>query len=148
MVFKSCIEAKEWFYSYSKLDKVIDNKFTNWDFNEWKFGDYILFQHIKSYNGESYISRPIYGIFVEFSYWDLALVINYIEPKRAWTKFNYVNKDILVCEVDSKVESIIIWDDSFHLLNKWRYKPSLKEMKESIRKKIISRNDKLDLLLL
>ena len=50
MTFKNLYEAKKWFRNYVDLEnqESILDFWTKYNHKIWKFGDYILFQHIKN----------------------------------------------------------------------------------------------------
>lgn len=107
-----------------------------------KFGDWIIFQHITYKENVATISRPILGIFVDYTIWDQALVVNFIESPRAWTAFNKVvtNKELnismLIAVVDPEVESIPLWNENIKVLGFWKTKPTYQQLKKSIKKSI------------
>jgi hypothetical protein len=137
MIFNKIHEARDWFLNYKKIE---NNKslffWTEYDFKDWKFGDYILFQHIKD---DNLVSRPIFAIFISFTVWDQALVINYIQPKRAWMYWHEVitNPDpksyysMPIGHMDDEIENIQFWTDNIHVMNHWKSRPSITQLRES-----------------
>jgi hypothetical protein len=143
MVFNKLYEARDWFLNYTEFEKPVINFWYDYDFKDWKFGDYILFQHIKD---GKLISRPILAIFTSFTVWDQALVINFIQNKRAWTWSHEVitnpenNYKMNICMLDDEIENIQFWTDNIHVLGHWKNRPTLSELKSSLQNKIESRD--------
>ena len=147
MTFNSIYEAKKWFLDYKELDSQTKNSIINfwynYDFKDWRFGDYILFQHIE--NGQV-IGRPQYAIFTSFTVWDQSLVMQFIQNKRAWMNFANISSNQsgfieshvtpLIC-IDDEVEKIQFWTDNIHVLGHWKYKPNLSELKSAFKNIII-----------
>lgn len=136
MVFKNIHEARNWFLNYLPLEDKVPEFWTQYDHKSWKFGDYILFQHIK--DGKT-ISRPIYGIFTNFTVWDQALVMGFIQNRRAWTSHEIItnaerNISYPICCLDDEVEQIQFWTDNIKVLGHWKYKPSISELKSGLYK--------------
>lgn len=137
MVFKNLYEAKKWFRNYVQLENpgLISDFWTNYNHKDWKFGDYILFQHI--HDGKL-ISRPIYAIFIDFTIWDQAPVLSLVENKRAWTFSHEVvtnaEYDIKmhICCLDSEIENIVFWDDNIYILGHWKNRPTINELRTSL----------------
>lgn len=135
MVYKTRSEAKIAFRNYIELD--------NPDAIEWfsnserskdlKIGNFILFQHIY----ENKISRPILALFIGWSYWDMALVMSFVEVPRAYyysDKYQVsINKDLDLAEyighMDPEVETIQFWTDNIKLLGHFEIKPKFRELK-------------------
>ncbi len=117
-------------HRYTKIDsdKVYKPYFTyDYDHSNWKFGDWILIQHVEnSDEGEIQISTPIYALFVGFSIWDQALVINYVEEIQC----------MKIDEVDPQVKQIALWSDNAIVLGHWKQKPTVPELKIALKKQI------------
>ena len=140
MKFEKHHEALKWFRQY----KPYDGKYIDWQGGKVNFGDWILFQHI-DYDDRTKtrsISRPILGLCVGFSCWDMALVLNIVEETRAWMNFHKVltNPDpkhlhyMTISSLDPEVESFPIWDDCIHEIAHWSHRPNFKELKEALSK--------------
>ena len=138
MEFKNVYEARKWFLNYNEFIEDIISFCYKYDSSNWEFGDFILFQHI--INGQK-ISRPILGIFTSFTVWDMALVLNFVQKRRAWTYSHEVitNPDInykmLVGHLDDEIETIQFWTDNIKVLGHWKSKPSIKQLKEGLNEK-------------
>ena len=156
MTFDDIHEARRWFLDYKELDKQTDDTIINfwykYDFKNWRFGDYILFQHIENNSSHSVtgipivslsIGRPQYAIFTSFTIWDQALVMQFVESKRAWMHFTDIvtNKEsgykMPMSTLDDEVEAIQFWTDNIHVLGHWKAKPNLSELKIALKNKII-----------
>jgi hypothetical protein len=100
----------------------------------FKFGDYVLFRHIDG----NLISRPIYGIFIKWTVWDMAMVFNFIEKERAYLNNYYyisnpdTNYEMCLALCDPEIESLPLWDDDIWILGSWNVKPSLSELKSTL----------------
>jgi len=157
MNFGNIYEAKRWFLDYKELDKQtgdsIINFWYNYDFKDWKFGDYILFQHVE--DGRK-IGRPQYAIFTSFTVWDQSLVMQFVQNKRAWMNSTTISSNrkgfieshvISICMLDDEVEKIQFWTDNIHVLGHWKFKPSASELKSALKNIIVplkeAREDKL-----
>ena len=147
MVFEKLYVARNWFLNYTEFEKPVINFWYDYDSHGWKFGDYVLFQHIK--DGKS-ISRPILGIFTSFTVWDQALVMNFIQNKRAWT-FSHeliTNPEhgykMAIGFLDDEIECIQFWTDNINVLGYWKRKPTLTELKTAIKNTITSRDSKIE----
>ena len=139
MQFEKHHEALDWFRQYKPYE---GEYIRDWNGGKIDFGNWILFQHIKydSSTKKRTISRPILGIFIEFTVWDMALVLNIIEHPRAWAHFHTVctNPEHLhymrISSVDPEVENFPIWDDCIHVVGQWNHKPNMKELREVLNK--------------
>lgn len=153
MTFENIYDAKRWFLDYKELDEqtiksIID--FHKYETKNWKFGDWILFQHIEN---DKRIGRPQYAIFTNFTIWDQSLVMQFVENKRAWMNFTDIvmNKEngykMSMIILDDEVEKIVLWDDNIHVLGHWKSKPNLSELKSALKNTIKplkeAREDKL-----
>lgn len=149
MVHETLHKARNWFLNYKDLSTAqgiqIPFFWTKYNHQGWNFGDRILFQHIKPGKGQSsLISRPIYAIFVGWSVWDQALVMHFVENRRAWmnsssVEIKYNNKEYEPMSVymhDMEVQHIQFWTDNIKVLGHWDYKPELKELKTALNGKI------------
>lgn len=146
MTFDTIYKANEWFLNYKPLIKDVDY-FCSSDkaFKNWKFGDYILLQHIISINKQPHISRPMYGIFTSFTVWDQAIVLQFIQNKRAWMYSHKIlgsKPDIqtYISSFDDDITAIEFWTGNINLLGHWKKKPSISELKLSLSKQIIDRD--------
>lgn len=151
MIFKNIYEARKWFLNYQEFEVKLPSFCYEYDYTNWKFGDHILFQHIKDPGDK--ISRPILGIFTAFSVWDQALVINFVQDTRAWMSSHEIitnpELDIKfhICTLDSEIENIQFWTDNIHVLGHWINRPSKSELRQSLSNEITGRNTKIDNLL-
>jgi hypothetical protein len=148
MIFENIYEARNWFLKYSPISEEEDDKIPffwhNLSDHKWEFGDWILIQHIieKEHGKDREISRPILAIFTNFKIWDQALVINFVQPQRAWMLSHEVitNKELrysmYISSLDDEVESIQFWTDNINVLGHWKNKPSIGEIKKALNKKI------------
>ncbi len=145
MIFENIHKANEWFLNYQPLE--VDVPYFLDTQSNWEFGDWILFQHIKSQKPRL-ISRPILAIFNRYNIWDQALVISFLQKKRAWTWFHKVTTsptyDSLIIDMDDELEHIQFWTDNIYLLQHWKSKPTLGQLKESLKKQIVSTSEKRD----
>lgn len=138
MKFDDIHKAREWFLDYKKINtSEVVTFYGDYDTSDWKFGDRILFQHITD---KGLVSRPIYAIFTSFTVWDQALVICFIQEKRAWMSSHRVGKDndkgSLVLAFDDEIETIQFWTDNIKVLGHWKIKPTLIEMKFALSNKL------------
>ena len=158
MIFKNIYKAREWFLNYEPLEVSVPEFWTEYNHSKWKFGDYILFQHIKQiekpHDSDTtispthmfVISRPILAIFTSFTVWDQALVVNFIQEKRAWTNHHQVvtnsenNYKMFISTLDDEIENIEFWNDNIYVINHWKNKPNLIELKSSLEKSIIPKH--------
>lgn len=146
MIFKTLREARDWFLKYKPLTEEVISFCYKHDHTDWEFGDWILFQHI-THNEEQtgdfdkqLISRPILAIFTNFKIWDQALVINYVQPQRAWMRSHEVYNSpeskytSYICELDDEVEAIQFWTDDIKVLGHWKHKPTIAQLKLALKK--------------
>lgn len=146
MVFDNIHKAREWFLDYVDYDEsLVESFYNSTDLGkDWKFGDYILLQHIQGESpGNSKISRPIYGIFTSFTIWDQALVLQMVENKRAWMYSNkvrlqgeYSHISVDICTMDDSISQFEFWTGDIYLLGHWKYKPSVSQIKEGLKKQV------------
>jgi hypothetical protein len=138
MIFESRYEAFRWFRKYSPYEGDVKDEIPE----GLKFGDFVLFRHIDG-DGDGKtptISRPIFGIFVGFSVWDMALVFQFVEKERAWEFSHKVitNKELKiklhVGALDREVEYIPLWNQSVKIIGQWKSKPTISQLKESLLK--------------
>lgn len=138
MIFESRYEALRWFRKYSIYSGEVKDEMPE----DVKFGDFLLFRHIDG-DGDGNnptISRPILGVFVGFSVWDMALVFQFVESERAWEFSHKVitNKELKtklpLAFRDKEVECIPLWNQSVKVIGKWRNKPTISQLKESLLK--------------
>jgi len=79
--FNNRYEAIKEFRNYQPINEEVVDFWTKYNWGKWKMGDWVLIQYINC--REKQISRPIYGMFVDFTIWDQALVVHIIEKQRA-----------------------------------------------------------------
>ena len=94
----------------------------------WKVGDWILIQHVKpsvEFAPTHIISDPFLALFVGFSVWDQALVINYVRPVHPMKVF----------DDDPEVEHIPLWSENALVLGHWHTQPTISELKVGLRNK-------------
>jgi hypothetical protein len=96
------------------------------DHSNWKFGDWILIQHVENDTEEVKISTPIYALFAGFSIWDQALVINYVEEIHC----------MKIDNADPEVKQIALWHDNAIVLGHWKHKPTVTELKAALKEQI------------
>jgi hypothetical protein len=139
MIFDDIHNARSWFLDYVDFDKsLVESFYSNTSLGKgWKFGDYILLQHIQNYK----ISRPIYGIFTSFTIWDQALVLQMVENKRAWMYSNKIKSENIdssfyICTLDDEITQFEFWTGDIYLLGHWTRKPSVSELRESLKKQV------------
>lgn len=143
MIFDSTYEAYKWFRRYEIYTDA------DFDFNTegyWlqtqdklnmKMGDWFLFRHVKD---GSLISRPILGLFVGHTIWDQALVIEYVEQKRAWGWSHEVitnkelNYSMHINQLDQEVDHVQFWTDDIKVLGHWKSKPTRAELRAALEK--------------
>lgn len=147
MIFDNLQKAKEWFRQYKPLPDNFD--WANCYYHDLQtenaflprleFGDWILFKHIDGHKKS--ISRPILALFIKWSMWDMALVINFIESERAWMwksyhEVYYSNKKDYSGSpftFDSEVETIQFWTDDIQVLGHWKQKPTISQLKIALK---------------
>lgn len=124
------------FRNYQHTDEDIIDFWTKYDWSKWKMGDWVLIQYVK--RGKE-ISRPIFGVFVGCSIWDMALVVNIVESPRAWRWSTEIltNPELEIYMnlggFDPEVESFELWTANIKVLGHWKNKPSIGELKESLK---------------
>jgi len=105
---------------YTATDTEYTPYFTyDYDSSGWVPGHWILIRHVRpkaECRKEKEISRPILALFVGFSLWDHALVVNFVRT-------NYE------LQGDPKIERIALWSDNILVLGHWNHKPTLSEVK-------------------
>ena len=133
--FNKTYEAINHFRYYKPYEKDSTKSFwVEYDWSNWKMGDWVLIQYIK--NGKE-ISKPIYGMFIEANIWDQALVIHIIEKPRAWKWHTDIltnpelNITMRMGELDPEVEAFELWTGNIHVLGHWKTKPTIGQLKES-----------------
>lgn len=128
-------QAREENLKYKRSMEESPGFWNNYD-KKWEIGDHVLIQHFTDWEeGKgSMVSRPVLGIFVGYSVWDQALVVNIIEKPRAWMRYCEVknSKDSeyytnYTC-LDPQVESMELWIGDIKVLGYWKYKPSHTEL--------------------
>jgi hypothetical protein len=149
MIFKNKVEAKIHFLNYQAIIQEVpgDTLYPgplaptfNMLYDGLKFGDRILFRHIKPEGGNrrrSVISRPIIAIFLGISAWDMATVINFVQPRRAWITNCKIgdNEENATPERldDYEAEQIQFWTDNVILLGHWKTKPTFGELRKALK---------------
>lgn len=134
MIFESRYEAFRWFRKYTPYEGEVDIRIPE----DLKFGDFVLFRHIDGNSGTPTISRPIFGVFVGYSVWDMALVFQFVEKERTWEFSHRVitNKDLnislLVGALDREVEYVPLWSSGIKVIGYWKTKPTISQLKESL----------------
>lgn len=135
-VFEDIEEARKWHRNYTELVNPVKTESLLGSNPKIKLGDWVLFQHI--YEGET-ISRPILGLFVGWGAMDHALVFNYVESPRAYLKFSFKKTKHGECSYDlcdPDIQYVAIWSDDVHRLGSWGRKPSISELKDSMKNRI------------
>lgn len=122
---------------YKSITKDEANSLYPSDVVDYKFGDWILFQHIKYLQGnEGAISEPILALFVGEDILDMAQVIYFVENEIPYTK------EEIIAKKENRppkqwyvpiIENIILWHDSVLHLGNWNHKPSISELKEALK---------------
>ncbi len=136
--FNSRYEAIKEFRNYQPMNEEVVDFWTKYDWKDWKMGDWVLFQYIKC--RENKISRPIYGMFVDFTIWDQALVVHIIEKQRAirWHTNILTNPELDITmrlgELDPEVEAFELWTGNIKVLGHWKTKPTISQLKEALKK--------------
>jgi hypothetical protein len=136
--FNNRYEAIKEFRNYQPMNEEVVDFWTKYDWGKWKMGDWVLFQYIKC--RENKISRPIYGMFVDFTIWDQALVVHIIEKQRAmrWHTDILTNPELDITmrlgELDPEVEAFELWTGNIKVLGHWKTKPRISELKEALNK--------------
>jgi hypothetical protein len=133
--YKHSYEAIEEFRNYQSTNEEIKSFWTEYDWSDWKMGDWVLIQYVK--RGKE-ISRPIYGMFVGVNIWDQALVVHIIEKPRAW-RWNteiLTNPELAIYMnlggFDPEVEAFELWTSNIKVLGHWKVKPKLSELKQAL----------------
>ena len=80
-------------------------------------GEWLLFKHVKRDENTSTISKPILGLVVGHSIWDMALVLEYVTEWRAWEHNTEVLNPNVKCHYpiasnDKTVKHIQLWTDN------------------------------------
>jgi hypothetical protein len=129
-LFKDVHEAREWFRKYRPLKEgEFDYDTEGYHcFNDVEMGDWLLFNHIREYKT---ISRPILGLVAGHNIWDQALVLEIVEPRRAFHHNSTINEDYEtpISLVDQDVQYFIFWDDDIRVIGHWKFKPKVKELR-------------------
>lgn len=141
--FKNVAEMREWARQYKPIDVNPEWYIYIKDKQLLEFGDWILFQHImyerkSDKEHQAFASRPLFGLFVTWTVWDQALVLNFIEKNRAYMLHCAVNKEIthpeyadifpFGCE-DPTIETFQQWTENVHMLGVWKQKPSISDLR-------------------
>ena len=137
MVFENIENAKDWFRQYKPFNKNTEYNSYYKNFNTYNLkdcqGQWILFQHIKSiYNSKDFeISRPILALFLGHTIWDQALVIEFVEPRKAYQqRHKYKNNtgEYDLFYLDIQTEQIQFWTDDINVMGIFNSKPNYKEI--------------------
>ena len=147
MKFEKVWEAKEWFRQYRIIEDTGEVPWFCYHSpvaDKLKMGDWFMFQYMKhEKKGEVKVSRPILGMFIQYSIWDMATVVNLIEPAtRAFHgslmigKHDEENNGYPYILMDAEVECFDNWHNNFHVLGHWTHKPSKQEIKQAILKQL------------
>jgi hypothetical protein len=136
--FNNRYEAIKEFRNYQPINEEVVDFWTKYNWGKWKMGDWVLIQYINC--REKQISRPIYGMFVDFTIWDQALVVHIIEKQRAmrWHTNILTNPELDITmrlgELDPEVEAFELWTGNIKVLGHWKTKPTISQLKESLKK--------------
>lgn len=86
--------------------------------------------HTKEYTFAK-ISKPVFGLFYVFDYWNVGMSMDIILPIRAKDK----NSDKSHIYTDLNTVNIGIFNSGFsHIIQTWDYKPSFKELRQAFKK--------------
>lgn len=98
-------------------------------------GDIILFQHMEKYetDGKSHskLSKPILGIIIGVDLWDMASVVYYVNTSQF---LGYLKRNNSMSHPE--VHYVEDWSDEMYVLGRWRFYPSLSELKRALRLKM------------
>lgn len=141
MIFNSLSDAKNFYRQYKDLedgdyDLKISGYYQSSSKIDLKFGQYILFKHIKFNGNRRKISRPILALFLGYNIWDQALVIEFVEDRESYMSNHEVitnkemNYSMTIDSLDIQTEQIQFWTDDIILLGYWNSKPDWKILKE------------------
>jgi hypothetical protein len=129
-------EAIKEFRNYQPTDEKIKSFWTEYDWSDWKMGDWVLIQYHKHCKE---LSRPIYGMLAGFSIWDQALVVHIIEKPRAWRWHTEIltNPELGIYMnlggFDPEVEPFELWTGNIKVLGHWKTKPTIGKLKEALK---------------
>lgn len=84
-----------------------------------RVGHWILFRHV-TFDGTS---NPQLGLFVGYSMWDSALVVNYVRCPSIWREE----------DGGPRLEHILLWSDNLLMIGHWAHKPSFSDMRDALR---------------
>jgi len=127
MKFKNKQECISHFRKYTSYEGELPNYWLNPE--KPNMGQLMLFSIIK----DKTISTPILGLVVGHTVWDQALVLEYIEPYRAY----HSNSRILnakgelyhrLMEHDQEVQFVQSWTDDIKVYKIWDNRPKVKDM--------------------
>lgn len=142
MEFQTIQEAEKIFNPYLPLIKTDSKKeISYWDEYDPKpkMGEWLLFKHIKIENDTLVVSRPILGLVVGHTIWDMALVLEYVTEWRAWEHWCQIYNPkateyySISCE-NKKVKHIQFWTDNIIVIGHWQHKPSFRELRAALKK--------------
>lgn len=143
--FESVEKAREWARQYRPIDVNPEWYIYIKDKQLLAFGDWILFQHIKyerksDTEHQAFASRPLFGLFTNWTLWDMALVLNFVEKPRAYMHHCTTEKDekwvMPIYTNDDDVQTFQQWTENIHMLGIWKNKPSITELKTAYANKL------------
>jgi len=137
MKFLTLKEAEAHFYPYlplSETDKAKEISYWDKYLEKPTMGEWLLFKHVMRDENSESISRPILGLVVGHTFWDMALVLEYVTEWRAWecnSKVLNTNVDSYypIVDNDKTVKHIQFWTDNIIVIGHWEYKPKFKELR-------------------
>lgn len=123
---------------YKTITKEEANSLDYTDIVNYKFGDWILFQHViyTSDRDIAVVSKPILAIYLGYDVWDMAQVMYFVENEIPFYKEEKYAKSInqtVNLNNTPLVQEIILWTDSIIELGNWSHKPSVAELKEGLK---------------
>lgn len=144
--FNTRSEALEYGMQYSNINPDIKYPSFIYDrqdaMSKLQTGTWILFRHLRygycSEPDKHKISRPILGMFINWTYWDQAVVMEYYQPIRAWAYHCEVvtnpelDYTMEYSELGSEIEHIQFWTDNIEVLGYWKTKPNYSKLKKAL----------------
>lgn len=116
------------------LENINLTKHRKYELVKELFGKYFLYETIKEINGVKYLSYPKLGLFINTYLRDMAVEVEWVDVRRTW-EYNleyeieggkYKN---LACDCVTKLNSIVIWNDSIYVYGSWDIKPTYKQLR-------------------